>query len=289
MSQDKNKRQIEVFKILQRLKKAKPIDIAREISTVLGIDFKNQAFQRAIHRDLKSLQSAYIVGAHYYTAGGVEILPGEEDKHSNVRVEYYLLGSHLRENTHHRSLLSLGGDAIIHPHIDEDVCFETNYERIPLNSQVLSIVLKGQSYHVWFPQEARPLTIHIGRKSSQVSDVEYRKTVLKTLSPRSFVLLLPSRSISRFLQDKKYGHCYIQYHRNISHSEILDCNSTYGVKASSISSSQILEIFDINSTDETHLIDPFSQFRWAEVETSLCFESSFAIQLMDIHLISSNK
>ena len=264
------------------MKRARPQDIFEEMAPKAGTSSDNLAFQRALHRDLKSLQESYVIGVDYFTASGEKIPPGEEDSHTNFRLEYFVLDQLNEGGESEKFYLKLGGDAIIPPLLNGVLNFEKDFAKIPKGADVFSVeLLPGSFFHVWWNVLDRPLTLHIGRKSTATSDVAYKKEVLEAMSQRSLVLLFLNPSVSRFKPETASGHCELVFTREAGQLEVTDRGSTFGTFLGEFRAEDLSEAFT-RDTDQTHADSPFHNVDWEQLERPHLVEGPRVVKVGDI-------
>lgn len=265
MAATKNKRQIEVFLSLMKFQRARPHDITQKVARVLGADENDPAFKRAIHRDLRSLLENHQVAVDYFTPSGDPIPPGEEDTHSNLRVEYYILQQAIHQVRGGSLFSDIGGDIVCPKYLYDVIHFEENPSQIPKNSYQISLeVRRGQFIHLWFSKEDRPLKVYFCRKTVSANEEKEKQEILEILENRSIIVYVPDRSVSRFKNDTIQAHAQISFLREEERVKIVDQGSSKGTYISS----EEFKTLDFEKTDSNDLTVEAQtpQVSWSQIE-----------------------
>ena len=285
MAVSKNQRRIEVFQAIQKLKRARPADIIKMVAPKLGADIDNQAFKRAIHRDLKTMLDAYQLGVDYYTPAGELIEPGDEANHANLRVEYFI-PSYTEANVDGvQRLIDRGGELFAAPSLEPCLHFCEKIDDIPANSYSLSLsFLTASDLHLWLPKEDRPLKFLFARLPKKLEQSIDKMKVLSSLPKRTALILLPHKNISRLKESGDKGHCLLEFETDENKISIYDHESTIGTQWTSLS---VEDFMSPEQTNDRTMESSMTVYQWEKVEQKTGLNLPGAIKISDL-LITVN-
>lgn len=227
---DKNLRQIAVFEAMKHFKRARPERVIAFLANKFN-EPNAEAFKRSVHRDLKALCSSNVLGADYYTPAGELITPGDEDQHTNLRVEYYLVSEPGQEINGFNFLKESSGDIIVSKVLCSALNFSNRLESIPKNSYALSIETSpGKHLHLWLAVDERPVSIVFSRLSPKLQTNAFKAKTLENLRPRECLVLLPDQAISSTKETGLGGHCKIALLATEDTVLIQDLSSRHGTR-----------------------------------------------------------
>jgi hypothetical protein len=222
---DKTQRRIEIFKYLEQRGKAWSFEVMSHLENLLGKGPLESKFKQAVYRDLKALVESNQLGVNLYTPSGDPIEVEEEEKHSNVRTEYYCLSEQSKIRGQD-SLRPFEADLWAPPLIRDSLSISESYNSIPRGHYVLSMELAHGTYrHLWFSKEDRPLTIHLGRINDSIGSLV--ETLDGQKQQREVFIFFKTHSVSRFSKHAQ-GHASVDFLAEENAIQVCDHNSTKG-------------------------------------------------------------
>jgi hypothetical protein len=287
MSQSKNKRQIEVYRAIDKFKRAKPHQIVQHVTSIMGEDSESAAFKRAIHRDLKSLTQDNILGVEYFTPSGEPIHPDDEDNHANLRVEYFLLAADGQNVTGQELLKAIGAEIMGTPSLMESTHIEENLNNIDANKYIISMEIHLAKFiHIIVDAEERPFTVQFARTTKKLESHAYRQALLDGLSGRSLILLVPQGTVSRMKLEPSLGHASVQFTKEHCAVRLNDHGSSLGTEYKVVSEHEVDEM--LHDHQDKTISTPTVVGTWKRLKQPTDEELPLAIKLGDAKIVVSN-
>ncbi len=288
MSQDKNKRQIEVYKAITQLKSAFLDEVLNIVASQLGESSDNSALKRAVRRDLNALVDSHVLSIEYYTPSGDLIPPDEEENHKNTRAKYVVPGIN-QIPLKGQPVLDKNGMAVICPDsVHEPLNFTDKFNQVPAGQVCISMETGNGTYtHLYLSPEELPLKIYFSRGFEYARDYNLRNKILDQLSRRSILILCSNKSVSRFRAVDFQSHLVlnlpggknqIEVSKLISEAQILYAKKWELEKSLGL----------LNQGDETHEF-PLLDFEWNAVSDPVTLDLPSLIKVGSIFVFAQIK
>ena len=287
MSQSKNKRQIEVYRAIDKMKRAKPHQVIQHVASIMGENAESAAFKRAIHRDLKSLTQDNILGVEYFTPSGEPIHPDEEENHANLRVEYFLLAADGQNVTGQELLKAVGAEIMGTPSLMESTHIEENLTSLGNNKYVISMEIHIAKFiHIIVDADERPFTVQFARTTKKLESHAYRQALLDGLTGRSLILLLPQGTVSRMKLEPSFGHASVSFQKEHGQIRINDHGSSLGTEYKVMSSHEADDM--LHDHQDKTIRTPTVVGVWKKLKQPTTQEMPLAIKLGDAKIVFSD-
>lgn len=255
-----------VLEIIGALGKASPKDIQGRLAVRLGAD-QDEAFQRAVYRDLKELGDDGRVLVKAFTPDGEELSPEKWDETKHFRLEYSLVASDSEQIPGWKILDESGMQLIT---ANKSMGWKAKLGAQTEVAGHFSLFIQGKASRwvaLQLPIDQLPAKIIFARSGDQLANPRVLKEQTgEVFGLRAALLLTSEPTMSRNEPGRKPGHAVLTLTSN-GEIKLKDFGSSNGTFTAATSERTIDDLVGNDSTRTQQIDSPLTKVSWAPLST----------------------